>query len=127
MFKFLIDECLSPTLASLGKSRGHSSFHVNWLDLNGYRDQSISVYSVSEDFVFVTNNGVDFKPIYRSLDVHPGLVIILPSVKRADQQTMFLAVLERISSERDLINKLIEIDLDGVISISEFPPFRDNI
>ena len=127
MFKFLIDECLTPDLALAGRARGHDGFHVNWLQFNGYRDQSLSAFAVAEDAVLVTNNGADFRPIYRALDLHPGLVVILPSVGYDEQMALYAQILDMIEVERDLINKLVEIDVNGVIAISNFPPFRDNL
>jgi hypothetical protein len=82
---------------------------------------------LAEEMILVTNDGADYSAIYRAIDLHPGLVVILPVVKRPIQQSLFRAVVERLVMERDVINKLIEIDEEGAITISEFPPFRDNI
>ena len=127
MFNFLIDECVSPSLASLAKERGHHAFHVTWLHLEGYRDTALATFAMGEDAIIVTNNGVDFRPIYRALDIHPGLVVIVPSCKRAEQLRLFGFVLDRLETERDTINKLIEVDLLGTVSITDFPTFRENI
>ena len=32
----LIDECLSPRLVGVAKRRGHQSFHVVWINREGY-------------------------------------------------------------------------------------------
>ena len=127
MLKFLIDECLSPQLAGLAHELGHAATHVNWLQLDGERDQVIAVYAVAADHILVTNNGVDFRPIYRALDVHPGLVVILPSLRRIEQIGLFEAVIRRLEAEQDLINKLVEIDAAGVISVTDLPPNRHNL
>lgn len=127
MFNFLIDECVSPELASKAKERGHNAFHVTWLQLEGYRDNALSLYAMGSDAIIVTNNGVDFRPIYRAMDVHPGLVVIIPSCKKALQLSLFDRVLDRLEAERDTVNKLIEVMLDGTVTVEDFPPFRDNI
>ena len=127
MLKFLIDECLSPELAGFARELEYDATHVNWVNLHRTRDDLIAIYAVSMDYVLVTNNGSDFKPIYRSLDVHPGLVIVLPSVRRVDQLAMFEIVIKRLVSERDIVNKLIEVDRDATITISDFPLLQDNI
>jgi predicted nuclease of predicted toxin-antitoxin system len=127
MFNFLIDECVSPGLASKAKERGHNAFHVTWLQLEGYRDNALSLFALGNDAIMVTNNGVDFRPIYRSMDVHPGLVVIIPSCNKQRQLALFDLVLDRLEAERDVVNKLIEVALDGTVTVEKFPPFRDNI
>jgi predicted nuclease of predicted toxin-antitoxin system len=127
MHKFLIDECLSPQLAGVAREYGCFALHVNWLSRSGYSDRSHAAFALAEEMILVTNDGADYSAIYRAIDLHPGLVVILPVVKRPIQQSLFRAVVERLVMERDVINKLIEIDEEGAITISEFPPFRDNI
>jgi predicted nuclease of predicted toxin-antitoxin system len=127
MFTFLIDECLSPLLAAAAQSHGHLGLHVNWVKLAGKTDRVISAHAISEDWIVVTNNGIDYRALYRAMEVHPGLIIILPSADREDQVRLFKAVLELIAGEQDMINKLIEINSDAEIIVSDFPPFRDNI
>ena len=40
--KFLIDECLSPTLATLARERGYpESTHVTWLGLRARQDWAL--------------------------------------------------------------------------------------
>ena len=59
--KFLIDECLSPELVALARSRGfHESTHVTWLGMRSRRDWTIVQRAIDEGFVLVTNNTVDF-------------------------------------------------------------------
>jgi predicted nuclease of predicted toxin-antitoxin system len=127
MFKFLIDECLSPLLANAAQADGHEGIHVNWRSLGGKKDRAIAAYAIAEEWVIVTNNGADYRALYRAMDVHPGLVVIVPAVNRDDQLRLFRAVLARLGTERDLINKLIEIDLNATVTITDFPPFQDNI
>jgi predicted nuclease of predicted toxin-antitoxin system len=127
MYKFLIDECLSPALAGLAHEAGHVASHVNFLKLNNTRDQVIAVYAVAEDYVFVTNNGADYKPIYKALDLHPGLVVILPNRRRVEQVAMFREVMRRLEDEPDTVNKLIEVDGEGRVSIRDFPPLSENL
>ncbi len=127
MFKFLIDECVSPGLASRAKDRGHQAFHVTWLKLEGTRDTALATYAMGEEAIIVTNNGADFRPIFKSLDIHPGLIVVVPSCYKDEQLRLFDLVLDRLEIERDCINKLIEVSSDGVVTLSEFPPFRDNI
>jgi hypothetical protein len=76
---------------------------------------------VENDYVVVTNNRRDLLKEYLKLDVHGGLVIILPAVKRADQQRLFGRVLESIADRNDdLINKVVEVLPDGTVHIREW-------
>ena len=126
MHRFLIDECLSPELATEAKARGFHALHVNWANMSGYRDEVVAVYAMGGDYIFVTNNGVDFRPIYRLLEMHVGLVVIIPSLKKPGQLRLFNQIMDRLESERDIVNKLVEIDETGVITIADWPPLLSN-
>jgi hypothetical protein len=47
---------------------------------DGRDSRTISCGSSSskKEFVFVTNNGRDFRELFRAAELHPGLVIIVP-------------------------------------------------
>jgi predicted nuclease of predicted toxin-antitoxin system len=126
MLKFIIDECLSPILAGYARQRGYEAHHVNWLGKSGHADHVLAVYAVGEDAIFVTNNGADFKPLYRALDVHPGLVILLPRAKRADQVRLFTAIIDFLDGAPDCITKLIVVDENAHITITDLPPEKPN-
>jgi predicted nuclease of predicted toxin-antitoxin system len=71
--KFLIDECLSPTLVWLAHDRGFGeSTHVNWLGLRSRKDWSLLRRAVDAGYVLVTNNTTDFTPLVSREMVHPG-------------------------------------------------------
>ena len=118
---WLIDECLSPKLADLATERAEFAWHVNHRGLRGRLDPFIARWCVERDLVLVTNNARDFRRIYAGLELHPGLVVILPKVERPDQVRLFGIVLQRIETEPDLINKLVEIDAAGTITILDWP------
>ena len=126
MHRFLIDECCSPSLASVADKRGFEATHVAYLDRLGYPDQSHAIRATAENWIFVTNNGADTRPIYRSLDLHCGLVIILPSVRRSRQRERFAAVLDRLESMPDTVNQLIEVDANASVTVTAWPPERSN-
>lgn len=75
---------------------------------------------------FVTNNRKDFLAIYRRMELHPGLIVIVPSVSYTAQQDLFAAVVERLRSQPDLTSSLVEIDVSGEIILSELPPSLSN-
>ena len=76
------------------------------------------------DLTFVTNNAVDFRRRFQHEGIHPGLVILIPNATPPVQSALFLAALDFIG-DRDLVNRVIEVNLRGETSVIreyEFPP-----
>jgi predicted nuclease of predicted toxin-antitoxin system len=120
--KFLIDECLTKRLASVAKKRAYWAQHVGQNEkLNGSSDWDL-IRTISDgDYIFVTNNAKDFIPLYKKLNIHNGLIVIVPSCNKLKQSALFAAALERLSVEADIINKIMFVELDGSISIEDWP------
>ena len=85
MQKILIDENLSPSLASDAQQRGFLCSHVNHLGKTGNKDWELKRVILEGDWTFVTNNSADFrgpanKPgssgEYADVRLHAGLVCI---------------------------------------------------
>jgi len=95
--KFLIDECLSVGLVAVAKARGHHADHVAHLGKSGWQDWNLVPFALANDYVLVTNNRADFLTRYAKLDVHNGLIIIIPNLKRADQNRLFDRALDVVS------------------------------
>ena len=58
----LIDECLSPELAKMARSRGYpEASHVVWLGWGGMKDWELRPRILRDDWVFVTRNSYDFR------------------------------------------------------------------
>jgi predicted nuclease of predicted toxin-antitoxin system len=75
--KFLVDECLSPDLVMIARSRGYGeSTHVTWLGLRSRKDWAIVRRAIADGYVLVTNNATDFMALLRREKVHAGLVCI---------------------------------------------------
>lgn len=73
--KFLIDECLSPDLATLAREHGFpESSHVRWLGLAGAKDHVVTRRAVDDGYVLVTHNTTDFRGLYGREDLHVGLL-----------------------------------------------------
>ena len=59
--KFLIDECLSPTLAKIARTRGFpESTHVAWIGLRSRQDWVLVHRAIDDGYVLVTNDRADF-------------------------------------------------------------------
>lgn len=119
---FLVDECLSPQLAAEAQRRGFAATHVAHRDLIGSADHELMKLIRSENFILVTNNARDFRRLYAAEDFHSGLVIIIPGgLTLQGQQAFFGRILDYIQPLDQLTNKLVEIALDGVVTIQDWP------
>lgn len=119
---FLIDECLSPDLVAVANSRGHHATHVVHRGLQGTKDHSLMPTIFNEGFVFVTNNGRDFLKLYASREIHPGLIIIVPGgISPAVQIALFTCVLDILETLEDIVNKVLEVFLDGTVKVRAYP------
>ena len=66
---------------------------------------------VKDEFTFVTNNRVDFIQIFGRMDLHPGLIVLVPNVVPAWQRALFQAAINYLAG-RDLVNTVIEVSLE---------------
>jgi predicted nuclease of predicted toxin-antitoxin system len=127
MFRLLIDECLTPDLAGLALDRGIEAAHVNFQGLSGRPDWQLLPTIIGNDYTFVTNNRRDFLRLYGNLDVHAGLLVIVPAVRTARQMELFAIALDAIEAARfDTVNQLIEVGEDGTVTMSAWPFEGDN-
>ena len=127
--RFLIDECLSPELADIAKREyGVQAFHVPWLGKppggkKSWQDPDIVDAVAVNDFVLVTNNRRDFVRKYypERLTIHNGLVVILRKADLEAEKSMFRAAMVTVMGMEDIVNKLIEVDLDGSVTVDDWP------
>lgn len=120
MIRFLVDECLSPSLAEAARARGYDATHVVWLGRGSADDREVTRIALERDYIVVTNNARDFRRIYGRLEVHPGLVLVLPDLPGAQQRRYFLAIVEFIDARPDVVNRIVSIDRAGVITIEDW-------
>lgn len=111
--RFLIDECLSIDLVSIASQAGHEAQHVARVGKAGWKDWNVARHASDGDFVLVTNNASDFRRLYAMQPLHAGLVIIIPNVKRAEQQRLFRGALDELATLGEPINRILEVDIDG--------------
>ena len=118
--KFLIDECLHASFASVAHEASYACDHVNFIGLSGYKDWQLMDRIRASEYTFVTNNRVDFAGLYGGEELHPGLVIIVPNVVPRLQRELFSAALAHIGGH-EIVNTLLEVDLtDAGITCREF-------
>lgn len=119
---FFIDECLTLALVAKAHSRGHAATHVAFMGLRGEKDWDLLPMLIEKNYVLVTNNGEEFKMRYAKLDIHPGLVIIVPGgIIKEKQVELFDLALDVIEKLDDTINKVIEVTEDGTVSVKDLP------
>ena len=110
--KLLIDECLHTSLVKVATDRLYEAYHVVHLGMSGLKDHELMLRIRDEDFTLVTNNAIDFRRLFRKEQIHPGLVLFVPSAAPAIQRALLETVLDYIG-DRDLVNRAIEIKLTG--------------
>ena len=123
--RFLIDECLSIDLMSVASAAGHEAHHVARIGKAGWKDWNVARHAADGDFVLVTNNAGDFRKIYATTPLHAGLIVIVPNVDRVLQATLFRASLEAVTLPNDLVNRVLEVGIDGediTLDLYDLPP-----
>jgi predicted nuclease of predicted toxin-antitoxin system len=110
--KFLIDECLHESLVGVAHRAGAMAAHVNYLGLSGKPDWAVAQRIKADEFTFVTNNRADFIRLFAKMELHLGLIILIPNAVPALQQILFQAAIDH-AGQRDLFNTVIEVTLDG--------------
>jgi len=114
--RFLVDECLSVSLVALAKERGIAADHVGWLGKAGWQDHNLVPLVLENDYIFVTNNRRHFLREYAKLELHNGLVVIVPAVER-----LFESALDAFANVKDgFVNKIVEILLDRSVHVREW-------
>lgn len=112
--KFLIDECLHPSLAQAAHASGHDAYFVGHIGLSGEKDWDLMVKVIEEDLTLVTNNAADFRRLYAKEGLHAGLVIIVPNVPPNEQLAIFSAILDDIGQGEDaLVNTALEASIEA--------------
>ena len=119
--RFLIDECLRESLVGVAHGTGFEANHINHLGLSGKPDWALAGRIVKDGFTFVTNNRVDFIRLLGRMELHAGLIIIVPNAIPAVQRALFEAAIRYLAG-RELINSAIELNLEGkTVRCVEYP------
>jgi predicted nuclease of predicted toxin-antitoxin system len=110
--RFLIDENLSPALVAPARERGYEAMHVNHLGLRSETDWDLLTVVAEQDWVLVTNNAIEFRGRYRNIELHPGVIFLLPVERRAEQLRLFAAALTHVSTTDDMVNRALDVTFD---------------
>jgi hypothetical protein len=75
--------------------------------------------------VLVTNNAIEFRGRYRQIALHPGVVFLLPAVRREAQLRLFVAALDHVRKHPDLVNTALDVTFDHagtpVVTVYQLP------
>lgn len=119
--QLLIDECLSSRLVAAAKVRGFRADYVPWIGLRSAKDWNIVPFALENGYVIVTKNRRDFLKEYMKLDIHTGLIIVVPDAGREEQARLFEAALDAVADlEEDLVNRVVEVLSDGTVHVREW-------
>lgn len=120
--RFLIDENLSTALVEPARQRGLEAMHVNHLSLRTRTDWGLLKIVAEQDWVLVTNNAIEFRGRYREIELHPGVIFLLPSVRRPKQVKLFEAALDHIRPHSDMVNRALDVSFgpDGAVVVAGY-------
>jgi hypothetical protein len=108
--RFLIDEKLSPSTRNCLRSsssrhaRGYEAMHVNHLGFGTEKDWDLLRVVAEGDWVLVTNNAIEFRGRYRHIELQPGVVFLVPSVRGTEQVRLFEAALDHVTQQPTFIH-----------------------
>jgi predicted nuclease of predicted toxin-antitoxin system len=116
--RFLVDENLSVLLPETAHTRGYEATHVNHYGLRRSTDWDILKIVAEEDWILVTNNAIEFRGRFRRMEIHPGVVFLVPVVPRSQQIELFSAALDVIGQRRDMVNTALDVLFaDGQVKV----------
>ena len=111
--RFLVDENLSILLSEVAHARGYEATHINHYGLRKSKDWDILKVVAEEDWILTTNNAFEFRGRYQRLEIHPGVVFLIPNVPRIQQIELFSAALDAIAEFPDVVNTAIDVAYEG--------------
>jgi hypothetical protein len=93
----------------IANQAGYEAHHVVYRAWAGLEDYELLPIILREEFIFVTNNGRDFRELLEQAELHPGLVIIVPNEKPPVQRDLFQAAIQKIIALPSTANKIVEV------------------
>jgi predicted nuclease of predicted toxin-antitoxin system len=129
--KLWVDEDLSPSLVDVAHRHGVDATCNRDRALLGRSDLDVRRHCMDEDRTLVTNNYGDFRQLYETNSVHPGLIVLPTSRRRRQEQQLGIALayierLAKLSGAADpgefMINRVVEVDEEGGCADFALPP-----
>ncbi|MGJ3265664.1 MAG: DUF5615 family PIN-like protein [Salinarimonas sp.] len=124
--RFLIDECLSPSFVRRRVDAGHDAVHPLHIGRLGDPDHLVLRSAIESDRILVTENERAFRRLLRSVELHPGLIIV-PNVSRDEGWRLLLlaltALLERDDArpEDGMVSRILIVTRDGRATFEGLP------
>lgn len=119
--RFLIDECLHESLVKVAHGAGFEATHVNHLGLSGKPDWGLAERIAEDEFTFVTNNRVDFIRLFGRMELHAGLIVLVPNVVPGVQRALFKAAIQYLAG-KDMVNSVVKVSVEGkTVKCVEYP------
>jgi predicted nuclease of predicted toxin-antitoxin system len=122
--KLLLDENLSPVVAErLRSDDSVDAIHLRDRDLLEATDDVVLERAYADDRILVTCNVADFLRLARAREIHPGIVLVEEGDLLRDEQLQVVrAAISVLRGQRDLINRVLRIWLDGKAVMEDPPP-----
>jgi predicted nuclease of predicted toxin-antitoxin system len=110
----LLDENVSPALATPLNRNGIPTQAVAYVGLSGADDPAVWAYAFSQNQVVVTLNAGDFLSLAAGVELHPGLIVRrVAGLSRSEQWAHIEPAIDYCMTEemagRSLVNRVIEI------------------
>jgi predicted nuclease of predicted toxin-antitoxin system len=119
--KLLLDENLSPRVASTLCKDGVDAAAVRDRGLNGATDALVFQYAFDDDRIVVTKNVRDFEKLAQSCDLHAGVILLEDTLRYEGQLERLRKALTEIELRGDLVNTVLRIAEDGSMTFEPAP------
>jgi predicted nuclease of predicted toxin-antitoxin system len=124
--KLLIDEDLSPLIASYLCQNMLDAVSVRDRNLLNTPDYEILEYAFQEDRILVTANVKDFERFANIREVHAGIILICDGTLLRREQIEVVniacsAIIAEIKAGRDMINRVLYVETDRSLKFEDLP------
>ena len=124
--RLLLDENLSPKVAqTLAREEGVDACHIRDRAMLEASDTEVLEKAYSEDRILVTANVGDFRRLAAARELHAGIVLLeAGDLRREDQLDVLRRVAKALENERDLVNRVLRVTVEGDLVFEGIPRDR---
>jgi predicted nuclease of predicted toxin-antitoxin system len=121
--RLLLDENLSPKIAqTLATEEGLDACHIRDRGMLEASDRNVLEKAYSEDRILVTANVRDFTRLAAARELHAGIVLLeAGDLRREEQLEILRRVVRRLENERDLVNRVLRVTVEGDLVLEGIP------